>query len=898
MIEILKTKLFIPRPRSNLVARPRLTNRLSAGLDGKLTLIAAPAGYGKTTLLSEWIPQSPRCITWLSADQDDNDPTIFWSYLIASFQQIHPEIGASAQSLLQSAEAPLLTSIITSIINDIVVFNEPFATVIDDYHFIGNPHIHESVTYLIEHLPENIHLIITTRIDPYIPLSKLRAQNRLTELRANDLKFTSNEASSFLTRVMGLTLTEAEVTSLELRTEGWIAGLQIAALSMQNHEDVSKFILELSGNHRHIMAYLADEVLNQRPKGTLEFLLQTSILDHLSGPLCDAITEGSGGQELLENLEHANLFITPLDGEGRWYRYHHLFAEILQARLQKVFRDRLPDLHRRAVKWLSDHGMIEEAVHHAIAGGDLEEATRLIQLEAGRLLRKGSSTTIGRWLDAIPEESVRAIPELSLARGWTYFFGPRLNLKSAEEWAQRALQVAKTSGTLDTGLKGEVAALQAMIAVTRSDIAQSLELSRKALDELPIESPWRTAVTFSLGTAYYLSGNIISAAPIFEEAVRLSQPAGEHFIQLASASFLGEIRLFQGRISQALDIFKQVLTWADSNIPQKGGVMAHGGIAYILCEQNQLDAALTHIELGARQIQDVGGAWSAFVIYRALARIHQARGNLVSALDVLELAQQIGERTQVSLVIAQAAALKVRIWLAQGDLAAAYTWAECSGLNPDDSQASHPGWHEIEYLTLARVLNMQGKYTEALTLLDHLLRAAQTDERNGSTIAILITQALVLESQGSKIRAFGQLERALTLAEPEGYIRVFIDEGEPIYCLLKEFRIHHREKIRNFAGSASSRLIKYVDVLLSAFSQTQTSERAHSDYWSGQISSRELQVLHLIELGLTNQEIAERLVIAVSTVKSHINSIYNKIGADNRVQALTIAREQGLLSLS
>ena len=378
MIELLSTKLFIPRPRKNLVSRPRLVERLNAGLDGKLTLIAAPAGFGKSTLLSEWIPQSPRCVTWLSLDDGDNDSTRFWTYFIASIQQLRSDLGEGALALLQSPQAPPITSILTTLINDISVFPDVFAIIIDDYHLIDSQAIHEALTFLIDHLPGNMHLIITTRVDPPLPLARLRAHNKLTEIRANDLRFTADEIESFLTRELGIDLTTEEVTVLETRTEGWIAGLQIAALSMQAHEDIPGFIRAFSGSHRHILGYLADEVINQRPKGTLNFLLQTSILDRLNGSLCNAITGESDGQEILESLEQANLFITPLDDENRWYRYHHLFAEVLQGRLHQAQPQQVPELHRRASEWFEEKGLGTESIEYALRGRDWPRAIWLI----------------------------------------------------------------------------------------------------------------------------------------------------------------------------------------------------------------------------------------------------------------------------------------------------------------------------------------------------------------------------------------------------------------------------------------------------------------------------------------------------------------------------------------
>jgi LuxR family maltose regulon positive regulatory protein len=896
--ELLKTKLYIPRPRANLVRRLRLTERLKHGVDRKLTLIAAPAGFGKTTLLSEWIPHSPRCVTWFALDQGDNDPLQFWKYFIAALQTLSPGIGENALALLKSPQLPDIKTVLTSLINSIADFPDVFAQVLDDYHWIANPTIDQALIFLIDHQPPNMHLVISSRIDPGLRLERLRVRGELNELRIADLRFTFEETAEFLKQVMTLDLSPGQITALEQRTEGWIAGLQIAALSMQGHDDIQEFVRVFSGSHRHVLGYLIEEVISQRPKGTLNFLLQTSILDRLCGPLCNAVTGDSDGQVKLEMLELANLFVTPLDDEGVWYRYHHLFAEVLQLQLQQTQRDQVPKLHRRAGNWYARQGMIAEAVRHAMLGADYEEAARWIESVAGNMLRQGASASLTVWLDAMPEETIRAHPRLCLTRGWIYFMGSAFNLESAAEWAQLALRVAEANGSLDSGLTGEVTALQAMIAATRGEVARSLELSRQALDDLPLDSPWRSAIVFCLGTAYYLSGEMVAAAPVLEEALQLSQAASEHYVQLAAASFLGEIRVFQGDLDHAMEMYEQVLAWADPNLPQKGGIMAYGGLAYIQSERDQLDAALGYVQSGIKQLDQVGGAWSAFVLYRVLARVCYAQGKWTDAFEALDRAYQIGERAQISLVMTQAAALRACLHLALGDLASAENWAKNNGLNPDDADASHPGWREVEYLALARVLNAQGRRSEALSLLERLMQSAEAEERTGSAIEILTLKSLVIQGLGNTALALECLERALTLAEPEGYVRTFVDEGEPIRLFIKDLRLAITKR-----SSDNSRLLAYIDGLLSAFAGAShdstpdliSDQRPNISDLVDPLSNRELEVLRLIDAGLKNQEIAVRLVIAISTVKTHINNIYGKFGVHSRTQAVAIARELGLL---
>ena len=377
--QLLTTKLYLPPVRANLVVRPRLTQRLDEGLTHKLTLISAPAGFGKTTLLSEWIPHSEWCVTWVSLDEGDNDPTRFWSYFIAGLQQLNPDLGNTALLLFQSPQPPPLESCLTTLMNEIATFPEPFVLVLDDYHAIENSSLHNAITFLLDHLPPQLHLFITTRTDPPLPLSRLRSREQLTELRAGDLRFTPDEAMAFFNQVMGLGLSPGDVAALEAHAEGWIAGLQLAALSMQGRDDLPDFIAAFTGTHRYILDYLTDEVLERRPTGTKNFLLQTSILDRLCGPLCDAVTGGRDGQTTLERLEQANLFIVPLDDERRWYRYHHLFADVLRHRLALTQPQNVPEYHRRASVWFEQQGLVAEAIHHALVGQDFEHAATLIE---------------------------------------------------------------------------------------------------------------------------------------------------------------------------------------------------------------------------------------------------------------------------------------------------------------------------------------------------------------------------------------------------------------------------------------------------------------------------------------------------------------------------------------
>jgi LuxR family maltose regulon positive regulatory protein len=834
-------------------------------------------------------------VTWLSLDESDNDPAQFWVYFFASIQQLHSDLGKSALASLQSSQAPPINAVLTSLINDIIAFPDSFSSVLDDFHLIDSKPVHEALAFLLDHLPANMHMVITTRVDPPLPLARLRARGQMTENRARDLPFTPDEAAIFLNQVMGLNLSEEEVSALEMRTEGWIAGLQIAALSMQGHDDVSGFIQAFSGSHRHILGYLADEVINQQPKAILSFLLQTSILDRLCGPLCDTVTGETGGQEILENLERTNLFITPLDDESRWYRYHHLFAEVLQARLRQIQHGQIPELHRRAGNWFARQGMLDEAVQHELSGANFERAASLLDRVAGNMLRKGKAASLIRWLNALPDGTIRARPRLCLARGWSFVWGPEFSLERAEEWAQLALEAMQPGSIPDLELEGEVYALQALIAADRVDVALSRQLAQRALECLPAGSPWRGVTTFTLGAVLYAAGELSAAASVLTETVQLGQADGNLYVQLIAGNFLADIQVFQGHLGRAAELYRQVLAWGDHGIPQKGVLVAHAGLANVLCEQDQPEAALAHVVAGLAQLEQVGGPAAALWLYRSLARLQRAKGDWAAALEALERAYKSGQRAQIPFVVEQAAALRARLQLAQGDLSAAGQWLANSSLGPDDPQADHPGVREVEYLASARVLTAQDRHPQALALLDRLLASAESEGRIGSVIENLALQSLVFQSQGSTARALACLVRALRLAEPEGYVRVFVDEGDPMRVLISEFQELSRQKLSAGADEEILRLLAYTEKLLSAFSQPLPEAARAPALLPELLSERELEILRLIAEGCSNQEIAEILVIAVSTVKTHINNLYAKLGANRRTQAIAMARDLGLL---
>jgi LuxR family transcriptional regulator, maltose regulon positive regulatory protein len=903
MTELLTTKLYIPRRRPNLVSRPRLIDRLNAGLDKKLTVISAPPGFGKTTLLSDWIPNSPRCVTWLSLDEGDNDPTRFWAYFISSLQELRSDLGESALALLQSPQAPPITSILTALINDITAFPDLFSTVLDDYHMIDSQPIREGLIFLVDHMPKNMHLVITTRVDPPLPLARLRVHDEMTELRANDLRFTAEESAMFLDKAMGLSLSVEEVAALEERTEGWIAGLQIAALSMQGREDLPEHVQSFSGSHRHILGYLAEEVLDRRPKGTLDFLLQTSVLDRLCGPLCDAVTGGAGGQAILEDMEHANLFIVPLDDEGKWYRYHHLFAEVLQARLRQNQPELPPQLHLRASEWYEDHGLLIEAILHALAGGAAVKAAQLIDKNRWALLGRGEANTLQRWLDELPPEILRKRPGLSLAYAWILSLLEQpetieAHLQAAEHaLSEKSTQTPQEPVENEEALRGEIATLRAEIALSRSDTPLAIVLCRQALALLPEDHIlMRGVTTYFLGHAEKRSGSMVAAEQAYIEASDLGLQNDNLLLALYALANLSSIQIAMGRLKEAARTSQQILEITAERQRQSWPVagLAYQGLGKLYYEWNDLEAAVGHLRQGIESGHR-GGLISLEINSRTmLAFALQAQNNPSEADEMLREIALMAERNHHLFYIAQTAAMKARLQLRQMHTEQAAYWVGTCGLNLRDDPM--PYAHQVEYLTLARVLISQGEFEGVENMLERLLQVAEPDQRTGDVIEIIIQQALLSSASGNKNQAVQLLERALDLAEPEGFIRIFIDEGDHMRHLLLELQSNLRQNNGTLIDRSLHRLIAYTDKLLAAFSGPSPVKKSSPETLFEPLSERELDILRLIATGRTNQEIAEILVIAVSTVKSHINHLYGKVGAHNRVQVIAAAHELGLLA--
>ncbi len=921
--QLLTTKLYVPPAHPNLVPRPRLGERLREGTRRNLTLICAPAGFGKTTLLSEWRTMHSDAeypVAWVSLDEGDDDPARFLSYLVAALQTIEADVGETALASLHSPQPPSIESVLTTLINEVAGISNDFVLVLDDYHVIANEAVHDSISFLLDHLPPQAHLVIASRADPPLPVARLRARGRMTEINAEDLRFTPEEAAAFLEDVMGLSLSTREVEALEERTEGWIAGLQLAALSMRGREDISGFIAALRGTNRYVLDYLAEEVLPRQPDDVQNFLLHTSVLGRLSGPLCDAVVASAESQAMLLRLERANLFLVPLDDERRWYRYHHLFAEVLRSHLQQAHPERMSELHRRAGDWYARHDMAVEAIGHLLTGGDFTKAADLIEQTGVTAFKRSEMATLRRWLEALPDEHVRVRPRLCL------FYASALigeaQFDAAEAWlrdAERNLGAGPgapaaiaTTGSVgpnqtatDTdrsagiaGMLGEVAALRAYITSFRGDLAGTIELARQALQRLPANDLYtRSLSAVELGYGYLESGHLKEASDAFSLAMTTSQAAGHIYALLGATGGLARTRIVQGRLHEAARLCREAQQSATGRVgePLPAAIYAHVGLGELLYEWNDLEGAASVLNEGI-ELGKQGGLLVMLVnSYIVLSRVKQAQGNIRSALDTIQTAQQLTQRHNVTSLAVKTAAQRVRLGLAQGDVASGVRWVQERGLRTHDELDFQ---REFEHITLARVLVGQDKPDEALRLLERLLAAAEIGERMGSLIEILALKALALQAAGVAADAVNALAKTLSLAEPEGYVRTFTDEGAPMAALL--LKVLQAPKQGRLVTTLPNTTREYVGKLLAATkagtgSLTAASPRGTAGWLVEPLSERELEVLRLIASGSSNREVARKLFVSMSTVKTHVNNLYRKLEVRTRTQAVVRARGLKLL---
>jgi ATP/maltotriose-dependent transcriptional regulator MalT len=885
---ILATKLYIPRARSDLVPRPRLIRRLNENVHAKLTLISAPAGFGKTTLVSAWVASCGRPTAWLSLDEADNDPIRFMLYFIAALQTIVPDIGAGVVGVLHALQPqkPPPESTLTTLLNEISTISNNFILVLDDYHLSDSKAIGSILSFLLKHLPPQMHLIITTREDPNLPIAQLRARGQLTELRVADLRFTASEAGAFINQVMGLKLSAEDIAALEARTEGWIAGLQLAAISMQGHHDVTSFIKSFTGTHHFVLDYLLEEVLRHQSERVQKFLLRTSILDRMCGPLCDAVLLDSpgSGQATLEYLERANMFIIPLDNERRWFRYHHLFADLLRQRLQESGTSTIAEaagnvaeLHSRASVWYENNGLEIEAFHHATAANDVERAERIIEGEGVPLHFRGAGAPVLKWLKSLPTTVLNARPSLWLT------YASALMMTGQHTTVEQTLQAAESSLAAQQGIEsdskaqdlvGRIASMRATLAIIEHDADTIIAQSRRALEYLrPDNLPIRTATTYTLGYAYQLQGNRAAARQAYTEVISISKSFGESVYTTAATLGLGQVQEAENQLPTAEETYQRVLQLA-GDPPRPIACEAHLGLARIYYQWNELDTAEVHgrecLQL-TRQMESVDTTASCQVV---LARLKLAQSDSAGATAILAEAETFVRQHNFAHQMTAIAATQVLTLLQQDNLAAAAVLAQT---------------HEVP-ISRARVYLAQGETTTALAILEPLHQQVEAQGWQDERLRVMVLQVVALAAHGETEKAVGLLSEALELAEPGGFIRIFVDEGLPMAQLLSK---------------AAAREINpdYISKLLSVLEAERQADKreyppitpASSQSLIEPLSERELEVLRLLRTELSGPEIAGQLVVSLSTMRTHTQNIYNKLGVNNRRAAVRRAAELNLL---
>ena len=923
---LLATKLHVPRAQPGFVLRRRLVQALGEGLARGRVLVCAPAGSGKTALLAGWARGSGRPVAWLGLDGGDSDPARFWRYVVAALGRARPGLAGRVGPPPPGS----VEGLVAAVINELAADPGPdeVLLVLDDYHLVDSGPVHESVAFLLENLPPGLAVVVSGRADPPLPLARLRARGQLAELRAADLRFTAEEAAALLGETVGPGLPGTAVAALVARTEGWAAGLQLAGLSLRGHADPAGFAAAFSGSHRFVLDYLADEVLDRQPGQVRAFLLETSLLDRLSGELCDAVTGRAGSQAMLEQIERAGLFMTPLDEVRGWWRYHHLFADLLRARLQAEQPGRLPELHRAAAAWCAEHDLADDAVRHALAAGEAAWAARLVERHVETLLGRGEGLTLRRWLSALPTQAVRGRPRLCLAQAYGAAQGFQAEaLEALLDDADRAFAVsgdepyhdpAGRPASVLANVPAGIAFLRASLARVRGDAALAAGYNRQALAHLG-EDEWlmRSFVRWSQAAADWLGGRLGPAERGLAEVLAELRAAGEAvrriggepaevfreveggaeffagFLAMRVCYDLGQVQRARGDLDAAQATYRHALGTAgeSSQAPHLG--MAHVGLAQVLYERDELDAALDHATRGVTLCRQLASTPPLATGLAVVARIRHAHGDTAGALEAMGEAGQAGLSPQVAALLNPVPSQQARLLLAQGDVHAAAQWTTAAGLSADD-EPDYP--QEPAYLVLARVLLAQNDPGPALALLQRLAGAAASQGQTGSIIEIGALRALALAAAGDHASALGALNEAVTLARPQGYVRVFADEGAPMRHLLARL-----SAARPGQPHPADRLGPgYLAALLRACGPADAAPRprraaAAPPGLAEPLTGRELEVLRLLAAGRSNQRIAYDLVVALDTVKKHVTHVLGKLGAANRTEAVARARQLGLI---
>lgn len=909
---LLTTKLHVPRPGAGCVPRARLLERLDAGTERELVLVCTPAGFGKTTLLADWVRDGRRPVAWLSLDDGDNDPVRFWRHVAAALERVHPGVARRVAPLLCPPAPASFEGLVTDLVNELAAGSEVVVLVLDDYHLIRAPEVHASVEFLLAHLPGSLRLVLASRTDPPLPLPRLRARGQLTEIREADLRFTPDEAAHLLRAGLGPELPDAVITALEHRTEGWVVGLQLAALSLHDHPDVAAFVAGFSGSHRYVLDYLTEEVLDRQPEDLRAFLLETSLLDRLSGPLCDAVTGCTHSQDYLAAIERANLFLLPLDEVRGWWRYHHLFADLLRARLHQERPGRVAEIHRAAAAWTEQHGLVDDAVRHYLAAGETALAARLIEENFEALGAGSEDATVRRWLEALPAGAVRSRPRLCLAQAFWAVIGGRLEaveplLLDAERGIERTADEAfepsvGRAASLVANVPAAIARLRAAVAHLRGDAEQTVTYARQALAELD-DGEWMLASVsrWYLATADWTRGRPAEAELGFTSGISSIagwRSGGQLTLAAWGYHYLAQVQRAQGRLGAALETYRQALLAVaepGQPAPPAAGI-AYVGMAEVHYDRVEMDAALDHATRGAALSGQLGWTLPHATGLAVLARIRQAQGDHAGALAAARGAELIELSPSIVGLMNPVPALRARLALAGGDVAGAARWVEARGLAVED-EPSYPA--ESDHLVLARVLLAEQAPERALDLLERWHAPAMSQGRTGSVIELRALQALALAAYGDEPAALTTLAGALALAAPERHLQVFVQEGPPMAALVRKLLARRR---REQAPAADGVPLDYLARLATAFDQVGTSvvppPRRGAVVVPGlpeALTPREAEVLALLATGQPNRGIADELVLTLDTVKRHVSHLLDKLQVANRTEAVARARELGLL---
>ena len=899
---LLESKYRVPRPRPGTVPRPRLMDHLAAAELPPLTVVAAPAGFGKTTLLAEWLAalSGDSAVGWLSLDQSDDDLPQFLAYLVSAVGAATDVVGTGP--LLQLAAAsPSAEPVLTTLVNELDRLPTHLVLVLDDYHLVSAPEVHEAMTFLVEHQPPELHVVLATRADPPLPLARMRARGQLREVRAADLRFTVDEAAAYLNESMGLTLSDAQVATLDGRTEGWIAALQLAALSMQGRDDAGAFIAGFAGDDRYVVDYLAEEVLARQPDDVRDFLLATSVLERLSGPLCDAVTGRTDGRATLVALERANLFVVPLDDRRQWYRYHHLFADVLRAHLRELEPQREPELHRRASAWFEAEGETSQAVGHALQAGDASRAADLMEPAMPWLGRERREAERARWLQALPDDVLQARPVLAVTYAGTLAqvsdfatVGDRLSA------VERSLRRDDGSWPetpppgfvvvdLDAyrALPASIEMYRAALALNGGDLDGTVRHAREALDLAPPDEGLVRAGAGALGgLAAWASGDLDSAHAAYTESVAGLGSIGFVADVLGCSIALGDLCQTQGRLGDALRTYQQGLDLASatSTEPVRGAADMHVGTASVLLERGDLAGAAEELATSRALGEPLWLPQNAYRSRVVGARLREAAGDLDGALVLLDEAERV-YNGDYSPNVRPVPAVRARLQIRRGELARAEAWAAERGLSSGDDLSY---LREYQHVTLARLLLARASgrgddaaLAEAHGLVGRLLAAAEAGGRTGTVIELWVLRSLAHQAGRDVPAALDALRRAVTLAEPEGYLRVFADEGAPMAALLKALARQ---------GPAGA----YVRQLLAAVTRGEGPAPARQGLVEP-LSERELDVLRLLGSDLDGPDIARELSVSLNTMRTHTKNIYAKLGVTSRRAAVRQAQELDLL---